>query len=295
MRFTLKQLEVFLAIARHKNTGRAAEELYLSQSAVSAALQTLEKSYNLQLFDRRNKRLELNGVGETLRKKAEALIAHAEEFEREFVGHEQIGHLKVGASFTIANHMAITCLAGYLQEFPDAKVEFFSGNSPDVVSMVLNYEVDIGMIESEINHRELELIPWLEDELVVFCSSAHPLADRKRVSDADLRASRWILREPDSGARQTFNRAFRKMLPQLNVYLEFKHNEAIKKAVEAGLGIGCLSERVLQSNFKDGSLVPLSIPARHVLGRTFYFALNRNSYRTPAIQCWLEQCQKTPV
>jgi DNA-binding transcriptional LysR family regulator len=291
MRYTLKQLEVFLAIARSKNTSLAAEQLFLSQSAVSAALQAIEKNYNIQLFDRRNKRLELNEVGETLRKKAEALIAHAEEFERELIGHEQIGHLNVGASFTIANHLAITCLAGYLQQYPDAKVELFSANSPDVVSKVLNYEVDIGMIESEINHKDLELIPWLDDKLVVFCSSSHPLANKKRVSDTELKNSRWILREPDSGARQTFNRAFRRMLPSLDIYLEFKHNEAVKKAVEAGLGIGCLSEKVLQGNFRDGSLVPLTIPARHSMWRTFYFVLNRDCYRTPAIQCWLEQCQ----
>jgi len=289
MRYTLKQLEVFLAIAKHKNTGRAAEELFLSQSAVSAALQNLEKSYNIQLFDRVSKRLELNEVGKTLRKKAESLVAHAEEFNRELIGHERIGHLKVGASYTIANHLAISCLAGYLEDYPDAQVDILSGNSPDVVSMVLNYEVDIGMIESEINHRDLELIPWLDDELLVFCAPNHPLAKRKRVPDSELKKYRWILREEDSGARQTFDRAFQTLLPQLDVYLEFKHNEAIKKAVEAGLGIGCLSGRVLQGNFRDGSLVPVNISARHTMGRTFYFALNKASYRTPAIRCWLEK------
>lgn len=292
MHFTLRQLEVFLSVAKHKNTSLAADEMFMSQSAVSAALTTLEKNYEIQLFDRLGKRLELNEVGKTLRKKAESLLAHAREFDTELKGHDQIGHLKVGASFTIANHLAINYLASYLSAYPEAKVDFAVANSPDIVAKVLNYEVDLGMIESEVNHPDLEVIPWLDDELIVFCSPDHPLAKKGQLTDKDILDNRWILREAGSGARQTFNRAFRTLLPQLQVYFEFRHNEAIKKAVESGLGIGCLSQIVLQGNFREGSLIPLKLSQKHQMRRKFYIVLAKNRYHKRAVDAWIRICRE---
>ena len=291
MKYSLRQLEIFLAIARFQNISRAAESLHMSQSAASAALQNLEQGYNISLFDRIGKKLELNEVGNTLRSKAELLVSHAHEFDEALQGHNEIGHLTLGASFTIGNHLAVTYLAGYLADHPEAQVDINVANSSDVAAQVLNFEVDIGMIEGEIKHRELELIPWREDNLVVFCSPEHPLSKRASLTDNDIKQARWILREPESGARQTFNRALAGLMPDLDVYLEFKHNEAIKKAVEAGLGIGCLSEIVLQNNFKTGDLVPLKLPKRD-MKRTFYFALPKNRRKTTAIDWWMEECNR---
>jgi DNA-binding transcriptional LysR family regulator len=291
MKYSLRQLEIFLAIARYQNISRAAESLHMSQSAASAALQNLEQSYNINLFNRIGKKLELNEVGSTLRSKAELLVSHANEFDDALQGHNEIGHLTVGASFTIGNHLAVSYLAGYLGDHPEAQVDINVANSSDVAAQVLNFEVDIGMIEGEIKHRELTLIPWREDNLVVFCSPEHPLAKKSNLTDNDIKQARWILREPESGARQTFNRALAGLMPDLDVYLEFKHNEAIKKAVEAGLGIGCLSEIVLQNNFKTGDLVPLRLPKRD-MKRTFYFALLKNRRKTTAIDWWMEECNR---
>lgn len=263
----------------------------MSQSAASAALQNLEQSYNIKLFNRTGKKLELSEVGKTLRNKAELLASHAHEFDDALQGHNEIGHLKIGASFTIGNHLAVTYLAGYLGDHPEAQVDINVANSSDVVAQVLNFEVDIGMIEGEIKHRELTLIPWREDSLVVFCSPEHPLAQKPSLTDSDIKQARWILREPESGARQTFNRALAGLMPDLDIYLEFKHNEAIKKSVEAGLGIGCLSEIVLQNNFKTGDLVPLNLPERDMI-RTFYFALPKNRRKSIAVDWWMEQCNR---
>jgi len=292
MKYTLRQLEIFLAVARHKNTTAAAAELHLSQSAVSAALLALENNYDVRLFDRTGKKLELNPTGHSLRKKAESLLAHAREFDLELARHQDMGHLRVGASFTIGNHLAVNCLASYLNDYPDAEVEFAVANSPEVIAKVLNYEVDVGMVENASPRQELELIPWIEDELVVFCSPDHPLAhQRGPLTEKDLAELRWVLREPESGARKTFESAFAPLLPKLHIYLEFKHNEAIKKAVEAGLGVGCLSQIVLQNNFKEGSLVPLVLSSRFRLGRTFYLVLAANRYRMAAVDNWIRICK----
>jgi DNA-binding transcriptional LysR family regulator len=290
MKYTLKQLQVFLEVARHQNISRAAQELHMSQSAASEALLNLEHSYEIALFDRARNKLALNAVGRTLRKEAEALLAHCLGFEQALMAHKEIGHIKVGASFTIGNHLATRYLAGYLSQYPEADVELDIANTPEIVAKVLNYEVDIGMIEGEAQHKELELIPWRDDELVVFCAANHPLARRKTLSSRDIREANWILREPDSGARQTFDKAMAGLLGELNVYLEFKHNEAIKNAVESGLGIGCLSRIVLERNFANGDLVPLALPRRN-MKRTFYFALPRQRYPLESVQFWMNTCR----
>jgi DNA-binding transcriptional LysR family regulator len=290
VKFTLKQLQIFLEVARHENISRAAVHLHMSQSATSEALLNLEHSYGVALFDRVSNKLVLNPVGHTVRKEAESLLAHCLSFEEVLKSHKSLGHIKVGASFTIGNHLATRYLAGYLGRYPDADVRLDIANTPEVVSKVLNYEVDIGMIEGEVQHRELQLIPWREDELVVFCAADHPLARKPRLSTRDIREAAWILREPDSGARQTFDKAMAGLLPHLNIYMEFKHNEAIKNAVESGLGIGCLSRIVLERNFANGDLVPLTLP-RRALQRTFYFALPRRRYPLDSVDVWMDTCR----
>lgn len=290
MKFTLRQLQIFLEVAKHQNISRAAQSLHMSQSAASEALLNLEHTYQVRLFDRVSNKLALNAIGHTLRKEAEYLLAHCQSFEELLQDHSDFGHLKVGASFTIGNHLATRSLAGYLARYPDADVGLHIANTPDVVAQVLNFDVDIGMIEGEVHHRELELIPWREDELVVFCAADHPLAGKKTLTNRDIREASWILREADSGARQTFDRALAGLLPDINIYLEFKHNEAIKTAVESGLGIGCLSRIVLQKNLDNGDLVPLTLPRRN-MRRTFYFALPKKRYRLESVEYWMQTCR----
>ncbi|MEX1667551.1 LysR family transcriptional regulator [Zhongshania guokunii] len=291
MNFTIRQLEIFLSVAKFQSVSKAADQLHLSQSAASAALQSLEKAYGVTLFDRQGNKIKLNAIGHTLRKKAETLFAHCQQFDDALKLHSEIGHLRVGASFTIGNHLVVRYLAEYLNQYPDADVQFDTANTPEVVAKVLNYEVDVGMIEREVQHRELELIPWKEDELVAFCSATHPLAQKGVLNDEDIKAARWILREPDSGARHTFDRALAGLLPEIEIYREFKHNEAIKSAVESGLGIGCLSKVVLQNDFRNGDLVPLKLANRDMT-RMFYFALPKQRHNKTAVEFWVHLCSK---
>ncbi|MGB5325813.1 MAG: LysR family transcriptional regulator [Pseudomonadales bacterium] len=290
MTYTLRQIQIFLAVARHRNITRAAEELHMSQSAASEALQNLQQSYGVNLFERKQNRMVLSAVGNTLRVDAEQLLSHSQMFEQRLRGHKTLGHIRVAASFTIGNHLATHYLSSYLAEFPEADVDLRTANTPEVVELVRDYSVDIGMVEHEVQGNDLQLIRWLRDEMVVFCSATHPLAGKRRLNAADIRSARWILREPGSGARQTFDRALAELLPDINVYLEFRHNEAIKNAVEAGLGIGCLSRIVLRKNFAIGDLVPLALP-RRALSRHFYFVLPRQRHPVPAVDAWMRICR----
>lgn len=291
MHFTLKQLQVFLAVARQENVSRAAEDLALSQSAASTALKELEQRFDVALFDRIGKRLQLNETGQLFRPRAAALLAQARELESALLQHDEVGELKVGATLTIGNYLAISILARFMQEHPRANIELSVENTATVARRVQNFELDIGLIEGELQEPELEVIYWRDDELCLFCSPDHPWAGRGPLSDAELRAAPWIVRERGSGTRQAFDRGMSGILPELDIKLALQHTEGIKRAVEAGLGIGCLSQLTLREAFARGTLVPLSAPHRD-WKRQFYFIMHREKYRSRGIQDWIKLCKQ---
>ena len=291
MRYSLKQVSVFLKVAHYENISRAADDLSMSQSAVSSSLADFERHYDMQLFDRKGKKLQLNELGRALRPEAQALFEQAESFEQLLQQENTVPALRVGATLTIGNYLAVGIMAQYMKQHVGAQVKLHVANTARISEQVQNFELDIGLIEGELQNSALKVIPWLEDELVVFCSPTHPLARRKKLNDKDLLAATWILRESGSGTRQTFDRAMTGLLSQINVGLELEHTEAIKRAVAVDLGIGCLSRVALSEAFARGSLMPLKVPQRD-LRRRFYFILHRQKYLSSAIENWMALCQK---
>ncbi len=289
MRYTLRQLEVFLATAHFENVTKAADSLAMSQSAASGALKDMEQQFDVQLFDRVGKRLQVNELGRLLRPKAEALLEQAKELEQELMTHKEVGHLKLGATLTIGNYLAVELMADFMRETPGAEVTLEVANTEAIARQILNFDLDIGLIEGEFQHPDLEVSYWRDDELVVFCSPKHPLANKQELDDSDLLAAEWILREQGSGTRQGFDRAMHGLMSQQTITLELQHTEAIKRAVEAGLGISCLSRIAVEDNFKRGSLVALNVPHRD-LNRAFYLILRRDKYRSAGVKKWLQLC-----
>lgn len=289
MRYTLRQLEVFLAIAHQQNVSKAAQALNLSQSAASSALKELEEQFDVLLFDRIGKRLQLNEQGRLIRPKAERLLAQAMDLQHTLLKHTDVGHLKIGATLSIGNYLAVNIMAEMMRQQPTANISLEVANTEVISQKVLNYALDIGLIEGELQHSDLDVIPWKDDELVLFCSPSHPFAKKKALKDEDLLSTNWILREAGSGTRQAFERAMHGILPDLNVAHELQHTEAIKRAVEANLGIGCLSKITLVDAFKRGSLVRLEAPQRD-FERQFYFILHKQKFRSAGIEQWMELC-----
>jgi DNA-binding transcriptional LysR family regulator len=289
MRYTLRQLEVFLATARFENITRAAASLSMSQSAASGALRELEQQFDTQLFERIGKRLQLNELGRQLRPRANALLEQANELELALAQAAPAGHLKLGATLTIGNYLAVDMIARFRESYPGVDVSLTVANTNTIATAVRNHELDIGLVEGELIDPQLEVIPWREDELVVFAAPGHPLAGHPGLGDAELAGLPWILREPGSGTRQTFERAMHGMLADLNIVLELQHTEAIKRAVEAGLGVGCLSRICLHEAFARGSLVPLNVTGRD-FRRRMGIILHRHKYRSSGIKQWLALC-----
>ncbi|MGX5220211.1 MULTISPECIES: LysR family transcriptional regulator [Pseudomonas] len=290
MRFTLRQLQVFVAVAQQESVSRAAESLALSQSATSTSVTELERQTDCQLFDRAGKRLTLNALGHQLLPQAVALIDQTKEIERLLAGKSGFGTLNVGATLTVGNYLATLLIGNFMQLHPECRVKLQVHNTAHVVQQVAHYEMDLGLIEGDCQHPDIEVQPWVEDELVVFCAPQHPLARYKVASVEALNQEAWILREQGSGTRLTFDQAMRHHPNPLNIRLELEHTEAIKRAVESGLGIGCISRLALRDAFRRGSLVPIETPDLD-LRRQFYFIWHQQKYQTAAMRAFLELCQ----
>jgi DNA-binding transcriptional LysR family regulator len=180
-------------------------------------------------------------------------------------------------------------MADMMKQQPNAHISLEVANTASISQKVLNFDLDIGLIEGELQHTDLEVLPWRDDELAVFCSPDHPIAKKKVITDEDLIQAQWILREAGSGTRQAFERAMHGILPNLMVAHELQHTEAIKRAVEANLGIGCLSQITLEDAFKRGSLIRIPVPHRD-FQRQFYFILHRQKFRSAGIEQWMALC-----
>jgi DNA-binding transcriptional LysR family regulator len=291
MRYTLRQLQVFLAVARDESVSQAARALAMSQSAASASLSDLERQFGVRLFDRLGKRLQLSDLGRALRPRAEAVLEQARDLERALEDRQDIGRLRIGATLTIGNHVVVPLMARLMREHPAAEVTLAVANTEEIARQVVNFEIDVGLIEGEVEQPDLEVTPWRPDELVVFCAPAHPFARKRRLSDADLRRAAWIVRERGSGTRQAFDRAMRGLLPELQIALALQHTEAIKEAVAAGLGVGCVSRLALRDAFAAGTLHPCRVPHRD-FRRQFFFLLHRQKHRSRGVLRWLDLCRR---
>jgi DNA-binding transcriptional LysR family regulator len=289
MRYSLRQLEVFLAIARHENVTRAAHELAMSQSAASGSLGELEGQFNVKLFDRLGKRLQLSELGQQLRPQVESLLEQARALEQALAGEELSGRLQIGATLTIGNYLAVSMIADFRQQYPQAGIVLSVANTETIVERVARFELDMGLIEGELRHPDLHIVHWRHDELVVFAAPGHPLAQAEALSDQQLLALPWIVRERGSGTRQAFDRAMHGLLADLQIAMELQHTEAIKRAVEAGLGVGCLSRICLAEAFRRGSLVPLAVPGRD-FRRELFLITHRDKYRSATLKQWLALC-----
>lgn len=293
MKYTLRQLEVFVAVGRCESVSRAAEMLALSQSAVSTALGGFERQFNSQLLDRVGKTLRLNELGQQLLPKAVELLDRAREIEDLLQGESGLGAIEIGATLTIGNYLATLIVASFLQQHPESRIRLQVHNTATIVQQVAHYELDLGLIEGDCHHPDLETQRWVEDELVVFCAPHYHLAKRDGITLEALAAEPWIMREHGSATRETLDHAMRhngSRAVSLNIRLELEHTEAIKRAVEFGLGIGCISRLALRDAFRRGSLVPITTPDLD-LRRQFQFVWHKQKYQTAGMREFLALCR----
>jgi len=251
MRLTLRQLQIFRAVAQSGSTTAAAAGVSLSQSATSAALNELERSLGTPLFDRVGKRLKLNDSGRGLLPAAVAVLDGALGIETAFLSndHSFPVDLHVFASTSIGNYVLPRMLARFFGEVPNVRLQLRIGNTLDVVTAVRDFAADLGFIEGPCHASDVIVVPWLEDELVIVASPEHRLAiasRRRKLTPEQLSETQWLLREPGSGTREAVEQALLPHLQHIRSTMALGSSEAIKSLVAEGLGLSCLSRCVVQ-------------------------------------------------
>lgn len=266
---TLEQLRIFVAVAAEQHVTRAARALHLTQSAVSAAIASLEARHAVQLFNRVGRGIELTEAGRLFLNEARAVLVRAEAAERLLADLSALkrGHITVHASQTITGYWLPQRLVAFRQRYPDVDVGVVAGNTAQVAKAVLDGAADLGLVEGEVGDPLLDQDTLPGDRMTLVVSDGHPWRDRKRVKPDDLPRSAWVLREVGSGTRSEFEEALRRFgvsQADLPVVLELPSNEAVLSAVKAGAGATVISELVAGSALAAGQLhrVPFPLPER---------------------------------
>jgi DNA-binding transcriptional LysR family regulator len=240
------RLVVFRAVADQLSFRKAAEELYLTQPAVSLQVKALEEDLGVQLFDRSGARIAMTAAGKVLlqySKQANALLVQAER-EIGALSGEHAGQLRLGASTTIAQYVLPRLLGEFCREHPRIHPTLISGNTEHIVESLLEQKIVLGFIEGPARSREVKTEPFLEDELVLIASTAHEWAERISVPYPEISSIPLLMRERGSGTRHVIEMALERQgvkRNSLHIVMELDSTEAIKSAVEAGLGIGFVS------------------------------------------------------
>jgi DNA-binding transcriptional LysR family regulator len=252
------RMVVFRAVAEQLSFRKAGEELYLTQPAVSLQIKALEEDLGVQLFDRTGTRIALTAAGQVLLDyslQVHALLAQAEQDIAALSG-DHAGQLALGASTTIAQYVLPRLLGAFRRAQPRVHPTLISGNTEQIVAALEQQKIELGFIEGPARSRDVKTEPFLEDELVLIASAAHEWAERASVPCSEIAATPLLMRERGSGTRRVVEMALDRQgvkRSSLQIVMELDSTEAIKSAVEAGLGIGFVSRWALAKDLRLGS------------------------------------------
>jgi len=286
---SLKQLKVFILITQHDTLTAASDALFLSKAAVSMALSELEKQIGHSLFDRVNNRLILNQEGQKLLPLADELLHRAQDINQLFDSDKTLtGQLRIGASDTVGNQVAPYLLRDFRQHTRHQSQSLFISNSALICEKLLDYELDLALIEGKTLHPQLISNQFSEDEMCVICAPNSVLAQKEQISLGDLEQSEWVLREPGSGSREFFLQAIAPRLEQWQESFQLNTTEALINSVSAQLGLSCLSRLSAGPAIHDGRVVELKLPLD--MKRRFWLLVHKEKYQSPLLQSFINFC-----
>ena len=250
------RLKVFRAVAERLSFHKAAEDLFVTQPAVTLQIKALENDLGVRLFDRAGSRISLTRQGSVLLSYANRIAGLVAEAEGELGTSEgQVsGDLQLGVSTTIAQYVVPRLLRTFLEEHPQVKLSLHSGNTSQIVQCLLDGKVSIGLIEGPSRERGVHVEPFMEDELVLITS---PNFESNHLSQSEFAGVSLLMREHGSGSRRVVERALEKARYKLKSFkkvMELDSTEAIKSAVEVGLGVGFVSLWAISKELELGTL-----------------------------------------
>ena len=300
-KITLKQLAVFVSIYQTGSTSRASEELHLSQSAVSSALTELESRLQMPLFERVGRRLNQHPNAHPIYIQAQAILGQSLTLEH--YHQYQAGQIHIGASTTIGNYVLPSLLGKLYEALPDANVDMYIANTQEVVSEVEQLNIDIALVEGmprPVDMKAIEQREWRTDTLMIFAkrdskwlkgiATYSEDKDYYQLSINQLAQLPLLVREAGSGTRQIIDEQLLKYLPNAEVVKAIHQSEAIKHMVSADIGLGCLSQHVIETELATGTLVQVNV-AGIDLSRTWWLVWHKARHQSPIWQTFIDIIQ----
>ena len=304
-KITLKQLSVFVSIYQTGSTSRASEVLHLSQSAVSSALTELEARLQMPLFERVGRRLNQHPNAHPIYIQAQAILGQSLTLEH--YHKHQAGQIHIGASTTIGNYVLPPLLAKLYEALPDADVDMYIANTQEVVAEIEQLNIDIALVEGmprPVDMKVIEQRVWRTDTLMIFAKrDSKWLTDVGYYNDANncyelsieqLSTLPLLVREAGSGTRQIIDEQLLQHLPNAEVIMAIQQSEAIKHMVSADIGLGCLSQHVIEAELATGKLVQVQV-AGIDLSRTWWLVWHKARHQSPIWQSFIDIIQEDRV
>jgi len=279
---TLRQLTLFESVARHLSFTRAAQELHLSQPAVSMQIRQLEEAIGLPLFEKLGKRIHLTEAGQEMFHYSQSVnrqLREAEEVMAALKGVQR-GHLRISVA-TTANYFATRLLAAFAREYEGTSFALEVTNRKTLLQRLSDNDTDLVIMGKPPEGLDLLAEAFMENPLVVIAPPGHPLADPPEpIPLSRIQDETFVVREMDSGTRIAMERFFTARGVRLKAGMEMTSNEAIKQAVEAGLGLGIVSVHTLELELETGRLAILAVEDFPIL-RHWYVVHRRGKRLSP--------------
>ncbi len=285
MNLTFRQLKVFEAVARHLSYTQAAQALHLTQPAVSMQIKQLEENVGLPLFEQMGKRVYLTEAGREMHHYCRSIAAQLEEAEAviEQLKGVQRGHLQISVA-TTANHFATRLLAEFVKRNEGVSFSLDVTNRKKLLNQLAENECDLVIMGRPPADMDLVAEAFMDNPLVVVAAKGHPLVGRK-IQLSALQDEIFVTREQGSGTRIAMERFFREKNVQVNLEMEMTSNEAIKQAVEAGLGLGLVSIHTLELELETGRLAILDVEEFPIF-RHWYVVYRKGKRLAPIAQAF---------
>ncbi|MDA0769574.1 MAG: hypothetical protein BZY79_02345 [SAR202 cluster bacterium Casp-Chloro-G4] len=255
------QLLIFHSVARLGSFSKAANELSISQPAVSIQVRELETTLGAPLIHRLRRGLQLTDTGTAVFGYTQRIFALSEEMRSavQDIQGLKAGRLTIGSSSTPGEYILPWAIGKFRRQYPGVEVSLAITNTQSIVERIVNHELDLGMAGATVNLQGLASFPYVEDEIVVIASPDHPLAKIDEVSLQDLDGEEFILREEGSATRSTAEECLKDGGITVKVNMELGSNEAVKRAVAAGLGLGIISKFAVEPDTLAGFLTVVDV------------------------------------
>jgi DNA-binding transcriptional LysR family regulator len=257
----IRHLQVFASVARHMSFSLAADELLMSQPAVSQQVRALEHDLDTKLFEWTGQRLLLTDAGEAIRSDVEAILARTAELDRALaeLRGPQRGHLALGANTTGGMYVLPAIARSFGERYPDAELTLQIESTSRIVDRVMQNFIDIAIVTGPLSDERLTIVDLYLDELQLIASPAHEFAERSSVTPEDVAAARWVQYTGESRTRLLVQQAFEQHGLKLTPASQLTTTEAVKKAVEANLGVAMVSRFAVARELTLGELISVPI------------------------------------